>query len=114
MDTDIAINRGSRGTIKLINSKGKFKVGDKFRFSIVEKNDYDNVIFQKEYTVTEESNVAYITLTKEDTTIGDVISKQKQYNYEIKYNDDVTLLGYNDDGGKIFILYPNAGTKRSV
>ena len=114
MNTDIKINRSDRATIKLINSKGNFKVGDKLKFSIVENNNYNNVIFQKEYIVTEESNIAYITLTKEDTTIGDVISKQKVYNYEIKYNDDTTLLGYDDDRGKIFILYPNAGTKGSV
>lgn len=114
MNTDIKINRGDRATIRLVSSKGKFKVGDKLKFSIVDKKNYNNVIFQKEYIVTEESNIAYITLTKEDTTIGEIISREKEYNYEIKYNDDITLLGFDDDDGKSFILYPNAGTKGSV
>lgn len=111
MNKEIKINRGNRATIKLTSSKGNFKVGDKLKFSIVEKNDYSNVIFQKEYTIIEESNIAYITLTKEDTTIGDIISKEKEYNYEIEYNDDITLVGYDEEKGKKFIIYPEAGIK---
>ena len=51
----ISINRGDRGTIKLINTHENFKVGDKIKFSIIEKDNYSNVIFQKTYTVIEES-----------------------------------------------------------
>lgn len=110
-DKEIEINRGDRGTIKLVSSNGKFKVGDKLKFSIVDKKDYNNVIFQKEYTITEESTVAYITLSGEDTRIGEAISKRVEYNYEIEYNGDLTLFGYDDARGKKFILYPEAGTK---
>lgn len=112
-DKEIEINRGDRGTLKLINKKGNFEIGDKLKFSIVDKKEYNNLIFQKEFIVTENSNVTYITLTKEDTTIGDVISKKKEYWYEIEYNGDLTILGFDDDGAKKFILYPEAPIKGS-
>lgn len=113
-DKEIEINRGDRGTIKLINKRGNFNIGDKLKFSIVDKKEYNNVIFQKVFTITENGNFAYITLTKEDTTIGEVISKKKEYWYEIEYNGDLTILGFDDDGAKKFILYPEAPTKGSA
>lgn len=113
-DKEIEINRGDRGTLKLVNKRGTFEKGDKIKFSIVEKKEYKNLIFQKEFIVTENSNITYITLTKEDTTIGDIISKKKEYWYEIEYNGDLTILGFDDDGGKKFILYPEAPVKGSV
>lgn len=107
----ISINRGDRGTIKLINTHENFKVGDKIKFSIIEKDNYNNVIFQKTYTVTEESTEFYLTLTKEDTKIGDIISKEVIYYYEIEYNGDQTLIGYDKKKHKKFILFPEAANK---
>ena len=45
-------------------------------------------------------------LTKEDTTIGELIAKPKTYQYDICVNEDQTILGYDDAGAKEFILYP--------
>ena len=110
----IKINRGDRGTIRLNNKLGNFKVGDKIKFSVVEKNHYENVVLQKIFTVTEESTSFNLTLTKEDTKIGEIISKDKTYYYEVEYNGDTTLLGKDDDGDKEFILRPEAGDKKEV
>lgn len=107
----ILANRGDRGTIKLINTNGSFKVGDKIKFSIIDKDNYNNVIFQKIFTVIEESSEFYLTLTGDNTRIGDIISKQVVYNYEIEYNDDRTLIGYDRFKGKKFILFPEAANK---
>lgn len=107
----ISINRGDRGTIKLINTYDKFKIGDKIKFSIMEKDNYNNVVFQKVFTVIEESREFYLTLTSEDTKIGDIISKQVVYYYEIEYNGDQTLIGYDKSRNKKFILFPEAATK---
>lgn len=104
----ISINRGSRGSIKLKNTNGNFKVGDKIKFSIVDKNDYNNLIFQKEFRVIEESPEFILTLTRDDTKIGEIISREKVFNYEIEYNNDTTLIGYDKNKGKKFILYPEA------
>lgn len=107
----ISINRGDRGTIKLINTHGNFKVGDKIKFSIIEKDNYESIVFQKIYTVIEESSEFYLTLTKEDTRIGDIISKEVIYYYEIEYNGDQTLIGYDKKKNKKFILFPEAANK---
>ena len=107
-DKSIEINRGDAGTIILTNKTGNFNIDDVIKFSIVEKKNYKNVVLQKTYTITEESNKAYIGLTSEDTKIGDIISKPVTYWYEIEYNGNQTLIGYDDVGAKEFILYPEA------
>lgn len=108
----IEINRGDRGTIVLKNKNGNFKVGDVLKFSILRKKDYNIVVFQKKYVISEESNVFNIGLTSEDTRIGDIISKPVTYWYEIEYNGDNTILGYDSKGAKKFILYPEAPNKK--
>jgi hypothetical protein len=107
----IEINRGDRGTIVLKNKNGNFKVGDVLKFSILRKKDYNIVVFQKRYVISEESNTFNIGLTSEDTRIGDIISKPVTYWYEIEYNGDNTILGYDSKGAKKFILYPEAPNK---
>lgn len=109
----IEINRGDAGTIKLTNRSGNFNVGDIIKFSVVEKKKYNNVVFQKEYIVAEEGATFYLPLTSEDTRIGDVISKAVTYWYEIEYNGNQTLIGYDDNGAKEFILYPEAPEKEN-
>ena len=56
-----------------------------------------------------DSESVEIFLSKEDTKIGDVISKPKDYWYEVVVNDDTkpqTIIGYDDDGAKVFKLFP--------
>ena len=105
------INRGDRGTFRLTAEQGEFLPGDRIVFSIVERQNYNNVVFQKEYIVTQQSPTFDITLTKEDTTIGPIISNKVEYWYEVEYNGDQTLIGYNKDRQKKFILYPEAPKK---
>lgn len=112
-EKNIEINRGDRGTIKIKRKSGSFSVGDKIKFSIVKKKDYKDLVFQKEYSVLEASDTFYITLTEEDTKIGNIISKPVTYWYEMEYNGNQTPIGYDDEGAKEFILYPEAGTEGS-
>lgn len=107
----IEINRGDAGTIRLTNKTGNFEINDKLKFSVVEKKNYKNVVLQKEYTVQEQGETFDIALTSEDTKIGDIISKPTIYWYEIEYNGEQTLIGYDDNGAKEFILYPEAPNK---
>lgn len=110
-DKSIEITRGDRATIKLTNKKSVFNVGDIIKFSIVEKKNYNNLIFQKQYEVEESGDTFNITLTSEDTTIGDIISDKKEYWYEIEYNGNQTPIGFDDNKAKKFILYPEAPNK---
>lgn len=108
----ITVNRGDRGTIELINRKGNFQVGDKIKFSIVEEKNYNNLVFQKTFTVIEESPSFFLTLTKQDTKIGEIISDKVTYWYEIEYNGDTTLIGFDKKKAKKFILFPEAPDKK--
>ena len=108
---EITVNRGDRGTIILNNTLGDFKVGDKIKFSVVEKGNYNNVVFQKRFVVTQDGPSFPLTFTKQDMTIGPIISKDVTYWYEIEYNGEHTLLGFDKKKGKKFILFPEAPDK---
>ena len=111
-DKNIHVTRGNRATIRLkAKNDETFKVDDVIKFSIVERKDYDNVIFQKRFVCSQESSTFDITLTSEDLKIGDIISKPVKYWYEIEYNGVVTPIGYDDIGAKLFVLYPEAPEK---
>lgn len=86
-----------------------FKVGDTVRLHVMEKKNTSNIVLNKTINVIEPSEKIEISLTGEDTTIGDVINKPTTYWYEIELNHDKnpqTIIGYDDDGAKEFILYP--------
>ena len=56
-----------------------------------------------------EEDSVRIRLRREDTKIGDIIHKPVKYWYEVELNPDTepqTIVGYDDDGPKIFTLYP--------
>lgn len=87
----------------------KFQAGDVVRIKIYGKKDAENVYLQKDFPVTEITEKVEIFLTKEDMKIGDVISKPKDYWYEVVLNDDAvpqTIIGYDEDGAKLFKLFP--------
>lgn len=110
INNHIHVTRGSSFSIKL-KSKKQLNVGDIFTFSIVEKGKYNNILFQKSYEVLEESDTMYLSFSDDDTRFDSVISKPKVYWYEIEYNGKQMAIGYDDDGPKQFILYPEAELK---
>ena len=110
--TDIKINRGDilplELTIPISDEENYiFKVGDKIRFAVYRKKGYDEEpLIEKNITVDEETEAVNFVLTKNDTKIGDYINKPVTYWYEVELNDQQTIIGYDDDGAKLFILYP--------
>ena len=86
-----------------------FQPGEVVRFKVFGKKDANNVVLQKDFPVYEEINMVDITLTEQETRIGEVISKPTDYWYEIELNPfDIpqTIIGYDDDGPKVFRLFP--------
>ena len=86
-----------------------FQVGDVVRLCVVEKKAYENVVLQKDFPITTETDTVEICLSEADTKIGETISKAKDYWYEVVLNPDTnpqTIIGYDDDGAKIFKLFP--------
>lgn len=87
----------------------RFLVGDVVRFTVYGRKDASNVVLQKDFPVTETTEVVGIFLNEADTKIGDVISKPKDYWYEVTLNpftEPQTIIGYDEDGAKIFKLFP--------
>lgn len=113
-DLSIHITRGDIGLLGITakNNDGSdylFQVGDIIRLGIFEKKKFTSIKLQKDITVQEQTLEVQMPLTKEDTTIGEVLSKPVDYWYEIQLNPETnpqTIIGYDENGAKIFRLYP--------
>lgn len=114
----IQINRGDSTTLKINanDSSGDpytFKVGERVKLSLTERKNEDNVVLEKIIDVDTEQDYVNISLTSEDTKIGDIINKPVTYWYEISLltlnNEVQTIIGYDDNGAKEFVLNPEAG-----
>lgn len=113
-DKSIHLTRGDIAIIEIGASKSEtenytFKEGDIIRIRVFEKNHHENVVIQKDVTVESETTSVDISLYKEDTKIGELINKPKDYWYEVELNPDTspqTIIGYDVDGPKLFRLYP--------
>lgn len=109
---NIYLNRGDAITLQLVNNEGKFEAGDTITFYICANGDYTDIIFDKDFTVSETSNFAEIQLTSSETRIGEPFKDGSvTYWYEIELNGDTTLIGYDDEGPKKFVLYPEASAE---
>lgn len=87
----------------------QFLAGDVVRFTVYVRKDASEVVLQKDFPVTEATETVGIYLTEADTKIGDVISKPRDYWYEVVLNpfsEPQTIIGYDEDGAKIFKLFP--------
>jgi hypothetical protein len=92
----------------------KFKPGDIVRMSVYGKKDVQTVEIQKDFPVEEPTETVFIFLDEADTKIGEPINKHRDFWYEVVLNPDTmpqTLIGYDDDGAKIFRLFPESCEK---
>lgn len=108
IDFTIHISRGDAAVIALIADDGEYEFlpDDVIRFRVYEKNNYTEPLVEVVETVTETTTEVDIHLSKENTTIGDDINKPVTYWYEISLNETQTIVGYDEDGAKEFIVYP--------
>ncbi len=89
----------------------KFQPGDIVRMSIYGKKDAESCFMQKDFPVSKLSEDVFIYLGEEDTKLEDIISKHKDYWYEVVLNPDTapqTIVGYDEDGAKVFRLFPES------
>ena len=116
----IAVNRGSALTLVITATLGDedytFQTGEVVRLSVAERKNEDNVVLRKEVEVEEDTKEIEIPLLSSDTKIGDIINKPITYWFEVELNPDTeqcqTIIGYDKDGAKEFILYPESGVSR--
>lgn len=111
-NTTIEVNRGDELNLNLSlkldsGEDYTFEEGDRIIFSLYEKGKMsDNAILIKEVDATPDTTNLEISLTSNETKIGEMINKPVEYWYEIELNDRYTVIGYDDKGAKKFILYP--------
>lgn len=112
-DSTIHVTRGDTMFFTVVAKENGqdyvFKSGDVVRINVFEKKTCENVVLRKDFTVDADSTSVNLTLTSKDTKIGEVISKPTDYWYEIELNpltNPQTIVGYDDDGAKVFKLYP--------
>ena len=105
-------------TVSTLNedkSKYVFQKDDVVRLKVFKARDCGCVEIQKEVKVEEPTEEVEITLTREETKIGDLIKKPVDYWYEVELNPDTypqTIIGYEKDkGAKLFTLLPEGGDK---
>lgn len=115
-DMTINITRGDTMILSVCAVVGdvpyEFKNGDIVRLKVFTKKDCADVVLEKDIAVIEPTTEVEIELNGEDTKIGEVISKPVEYWYEVELNPDTepqTIIGYDDDGAKVFKLFPEGG-----
>ena len=106
----------TRGDIVILsvsaNKNGKpytFQAGEVLRIKVFGKKDAESVVLQKDFPITTATQTVELFLDENDTKIGEVISKPRDYWYEIELNpfdNPQTIIGYDEDGPKIFRLFP--------
>lgn len=115
----IHITRGDIGTIIVTaeNDDGtdyEFQVGDIVRIGVYTAKNMNDLKTKKDVAVSTKGTEVTINLEEEDTRIGDIINKPKDYWYEIELNPETnsqTIVGYDENGAKIFRLYPEGVEK---
>ncbi len=90
----------------------EFQVGDIIKFNVYEKRGYDKEpLLTKIIIVETVSDNVDIPLTESDTTFGELINKPTIFWWDISLNEDMTVIGYDEDAAKEFILYPAKGAE---
>lgn len=113
-DNSIYVNRGdilffSVSANDEDGTQHVFNQGDVLRIKVYGKKDAETVYLEKDFPVTEDTEEVAIYLSKEDTTIGEVISKPTDYWYEVELNPlsaPQTIIGYGEEGACLFRLFP--------
>ena len=92
----------------------KFQPDDKITFVVINKKGYTREeILRKEYTLrdigyTAETEIAELPLTEEDTKVFPLSDKAQTFWYDLILNDTTTMLGFDNEGAKRIIIYPEA------
>lgn len=106
-DNTIEITRGDKGSIELNIDDYTFGTGDEIRFRVYAAKGLNSEPYINKLIVVEEpSESISIDLTSEETKIGEMVNKAVTYWYEVELNGDETVIGYDENGAKEFILYP--------
>lgn len=115
-DNSIYVTRGDIVILSVAaEQNGKpytFEPGEVLRINVYGKKDAENLVLQKDFPVTQTAQTVELFLEQGDTKIGEVISKPVDYWFEVVLNpfdNPQTIIGYDEDGAKVFKLFPEGG-----
>lgn len=94
----------------------EFQIGDVVRFTVMEKDNVNNILLQKDFHVQEPTTQVEIVLTANEMKIGELSSEAVKYWYEIELAPDTdytqTIIGYDlEEGPAILTILPEGGDK---
>lgn len=98
------------GTIEL----QEIQVNDKISFVVYEKSGYTKQeVLRKEYKLKDfgygkATKYPELILTSDDTKRFPLTNKPVTYWYDIVLNDEKTIIGYDENGAKKIVVYPEA------
>lgn len=112
-DMSIYCTRGDSGTVYVTaeadGAARQFRANEIVRFKVFQKKGCDCVVLQKEIEIAADTYMVPIYLSGALTKIGGIIHKPVDYWYEVElnpYTRPETIVGYDEDGPKIFRLFP--------
>lgn len=122
-DKSIYVTRGDTVALSVVatdkETPYRFQAGDIVRIKVFGKKDVETVYIEEDVCVGAETEFVDIVLTGEHTSKNfDWINKPTDFWYEIELNPDSehpqTIIGYDDEGAKIFRLFPEGKEVPSV
>lgn len=106
-DNTIHLTRGDKAIIVFSIDDYKFEPTDVVRFAVyLEKKLNQPPLFEKIITNIPDEEGVEIVINTEDTQVVEMANKPIKCWFEIELNDNQTVLGYDEDGPKLLILYP--------
>ena len=112
-DLSIYVTRGDMVFLRVTCDKDgepyTFQPGELLRFKVFAKKNCEDVVLEKDFPITAATQSVDVILDGEDTKIGEVISKPRDYWYEVELNpfdNPITIIGYDEEGPRVFKLFP--------
>ena len=92
-----------------------FEAGDGLEIKVYGKKACEDVAVQKYFPISTPTQSVVLVLSEEDTKIGEIINKPRDYWYSVTLNPygnyPKTVIGYGEDGPALFRLFPEGGEK---
>lgn len=109
-NNNIYITRGDKANIDiqipLNDGFYEFQTTDILYFTIKKQYNDAQPVLRKILTFPETTTTATFNFTSLETTLGNVSNMPVQFVYDVSINEDQTIIGYDENGAKYFVVYP--------
>ena len=114
-NNNIYITQGDKASIDiqipLNDGFYEFQTTDILYFTVKRKYSDTQPVLRKILTFSQPATTATLILTSIDTNIGGLSNLPLNYVYDISINEDQTIIGYDENGAKNFVIYPEVSNE---